>query len=81
MEAPERSGALITANRALDQGRDVFVIPGQVGDRRCAGSNLLLRDGAGVVTDAWDVLRILVDLFERDKQGEAFSALLRHDPV
>ncbi len=56
MEAPERSGALITANRALDQGRDVFVIPGQVGDRRCAGSNLLLRDGAGVVTDAWDVL-------------------------
>lgn len=56
IEAPERSGALITADRALDQGRDVFAIPGQVGDRRCAGSNLLLRDGAGVVTDAWDVL-------------------------
>ena len=56
IEAPERSGALITANRALDQGRDVFVVPGQMGDRRCAGSNLLLRDGAGVVTDAWDVL-------------------------
>lgn len=56
IEAPERSGALITAGRALDQGRDVFVIPGQVGDRRCAGSNALLRDGAGVVTDAWDVL-------------------------
>lgn len=55
-EAPERSGALITASRALDQGRDVFVVPGQVGDQRCAGSNLLLRDGAGVVTDAWDVL-------------------------
>lgn len=56
VEAPERSGALITASRALDQGRDVFVVPGQVGDRRCAGSNALLRDGAGVVTDAWDVL-------------------------
>lgn len=55
-EAPERSGALITANRALDQGRDVFVIPGQVGDYHCAGSNALLRDGAGVATDAWDVL-------------------------
>lgn len=55
-EAPERSGALITASRALDQGRDVFALPGQAGDRRCAGSNLLLRDGAGVVTDAWDVL-------------------------
>ena len=55
-EAPARSGALITANRALDQGRDVFVIPGQVGDYHCEGSNALLRDGAGVVTDAWDVL-------------------------
>ena len=56
IEAPERSGALITASRALDQGKDVFVIPGRVGDYHCAGSNALLRDGAGVVTDAWDVL-------------------------
>lgn len=55
-EAPEQSGALITASRALDQGRDVFAIPGQIGDPHCAGSNQLLRDGAGVVTDAWDVL-------------------------
>ncbi len=55
-EAPERSGALITANWALDQGRDVFVIPGQIGDHHCAGSNAWLRDGAGVATDAWDVL-------------------------
>lgn len=56
IEAPERSGALITASRALDQGKDVFVIPGQIGDYHCAGSNALLRDGAGVVMDAWDVL-------------------------
>jgi len=55
-EAPERSGALITASRALDQGRDVFALPGQMDDWHCAGSNLLLRDGAGVVTDAWDIL-------------------------
>lgn len=55
-EAPERSGALITASRALDQGRDVFALPGQMDDWHCAGSNKLLRDGAGVVTDAWDVL-------------------------
>lgn len=56
LEAPAKSGTLITAGRALDQGRDVFAIPGRVGDQRCAGSNQLLRDGAGVVTDAWDVL-------------------------
>lgn len=55
-EAPEQSGALITASRALDQGRDVFVLPGQAGDWHCAGSNHLLRDGAGPVMDAWDVL-------------------------
>lgn len=55
-EAPEPSGALITASRALDQGRDVFVLPGQAGDWHCAGSNKLLRDGAGPVMDAWDVL-------------------------
>lgn len=56
VEAPERSGALITASRAVEQGRDVFAVPGQLGDRRCAGSNLVLRDGAGIVTCAWDVL-------------------------
>ena len=56
MEAPERSGTLITASRALDQGRDVFAMPGQMDDWHCAGSNKLLRDGAGVVTDAWDIL-------------------------
>ncbi len=56
IEAPYRSGALITASRALEQGRDVFVMPGQLGDSHCAGSNRLLRDGAGVVTEAWDVL-------------------------
>lgn len=55
-EAPARSGTLITANRALDQGRDVFAIPGRINDWHCEGSNRLLRDGAGVVTQAWDIL-------------------------
>lgn len=56
IEAPERSGTLITVNHALDQGRDVFALPGQADDWHCAGSNRLLRDGAGVVIDGWDVL-------------------------
>ena len=56
VEAPERSGALITARYALDQGRDVFAVPGRMGDPACAGSNQLLRDGAGMVTCAWDIL-------------------------
>ena len=56
IEAPERSGTLITVSHALDQGRDVFALPGQADDWHCTGSNRLLRDGAGVVTDGWDVL-------------------------
>lgn len=55
-EAAEKSGTLITAGRALDQGRDVFAIPGRIDEPGCAGSNRLLRDGAMVVTEAWDVL-------------------------
>lgn len=56
MEAPEKSGTLITASRALDQGRDVFVVPGRFRDPACLGSNRLIRDGAGIVTESWDVL-------------------------
>lgn len=69
IEAPARSGALITADRALDQGRDVFAIPGHLWDENCAGSNRLLRDGAGVITDAWDILRHYADLYPGRLRG------------
>lgn len=56
IEAPEKSGALITAHRAADQGRDVFVVPGNIDVETCKGSNALLRDGAIAVSSGWDVL-------------------------
>ena len=56
IEAPEKSGALITANLAADQGRDVFVVPGNIDIPSCVGSNRLLRDGAIAVSSGWDVL-------------------------
>jgi len=56
VEAPERSGALITAQAALDQGRDVFVVPGNIDVPTCVGSNRLLRDGAIAVSSGWDIL-------------------------
>ena len=56
VEAPEKSGALITAREAADQGRDVFVVPGNIDVDSCAGSNSLMRDGAVPVTCGWDIL-------------------------
>ncbi len=56
VEAPEKSGALITARQASEQGRDVFVVPGNIDVPSCAGSNALLRDGAIMVGSGWDVL-------------------------
>ena len=56
VEAPDNSGALITARRAADQGRDVFVVPGNIDVLTCKGSNALLRDGAIAVSSGWDVM-------------------------
>ncbi|MBP2673353.1 MAG: protecting protein DprA [Deltaproteobacteria bacterium] len=58
-EAPERSGALITARLALDQGREVMAVPGNPWFRHTAGSNRLLQEGAAPVCCAADVLDAL----------------------
>lgn len=63
VEAPERSGALSTARHAADQGRDVFVVPGNIDVATCKGSNALLRDGGIPVSSGWDVLSEYVGLF------------------
>ena len=55
-EAPRRSGSLITASRAADYGRDVFAVPGNADAVGSRGSNALIRDGAKLVENAWDVL-------------------------
>lgn len=57
VEAPEKSGALITAATALEQGRDVFAIPGPLDAEGSVGCNRLIRDGAGLATESWDILR------------------------
>jgi DNA processing protein len=59
VEAPVRSGALITASFAGDQGREVFVVPGTIFAQSAEGSNALLRDGARLVRDGADILEDL----------------------
>ncbi len=59
VEAALRSGSLITARCALEQGREVFAVPGSPLDPRCHGSNGLIRDGAVLVQSASDVTSVL----------------------
>ncbi len=59
IEAAQRSGSLITARMALEQGREVFAVPGSPLDPRAEGSNNLLKQGAGLVTGVDDVLDVL----------------------
>ena len=56
VEAREKSGALITADLALEEGRDVFTVPGEISSALSAGTNALLRLGATAATSADDVL-------------------------
>jgi len=63
VEGPEGSGSLITARKAAEQGRDVFVVPGNIDVITFVGSNALLREGAIAVSSGWDVVSEYAALF------------------
>ena len=62
VEAATKSGSLITARDALDQGRDVLAIPGLPFDARAAGGNMLIRDGATLIRNAADIIEALAPI-------------------
>ena len=81
VEARERSGALITADFALEEGREVFAVPGEITSALSAGANALLRLGAVPLTRAEDVLESYgieaADRVEADVGPEAATVLAR----
>jgi DNA processing protein len=65
VEAAKRSGSLITARLAAEQGREVFAVPGSPLDPRAEGTNGLLKQGAALVTEAADVISVLQPILGR----------------
>lgn len=79
IEASDRSGALISARHAMEQGRDVFALPGRVDNRMARGCHKLIRDGAKLVESIDDVLEELGPLATPiPLAGESTNPPLRH---
>lgn len=81
VEASERSGSLITARCALEQGRDVMAVPGNVLSERNRGAHALLRDGACLVETADDVLREIGLVAADRRPASGTAARLEPDPL
>ncbi len=88
VEAPERSGALITARHAREQGRDLFVVPGDITSAASVGSNELIKNGATLITRASEILRDyqircggMLQEKEADRAQAAYAEFIRNGGV
>lgn len=79
VEAPEQSGALITAQQAREQGRDLYAVPGGVGLENAAGSNRLLQQGACAVLCGWDVMKDYASIFPTVEKAPGSTDIYQED--
>jgi DNA processing protein len=80
VEAPENSGALLTASSAAEQGREVFAIPGHVTAPNSRGTNRLIQDGAKLVITPADILDEIIPQHERQQSRQTVTAALPANP-
>ncbi|MDD6056995.1 MAG: DNA-processing protein DprA [Clostridiales bacterium] len=76
VEAKERSGSLITADCALELGKDVYAVPGRICDPLSGGTNMLIRQGAGIVSGMEDFLNELRIFEQKEENINNFKNLL-----
>ena len=86
MEAPKKSGALITADLALDYNREVGAVPGEINSVNSFGTNLLLKKGAAVVRSADDILELIgmetsPPAIDKDDTGGQYLLGLLEEPM
>ena len=73
VEANKKSGALITADYAIEQGKDVYCVPGRLGDRLSLGTNKYIKEGANIITEVGDVLDRLGVLKDKKLPKDTFD--------
>lgn len=80
IEAKEKSGSLITVDMGLDQGKNIYAVPGRITDKLSIGCNNLIKMGAKVVTSPQDILEDFMEYYKADEAGQELLTGLLNEP-